>query len=45
MGSQVIGIAMARNVVGVPSLTGMADATLTEWLRPVLARYLTGPAP
>ncbi|BBX61170.1 TetR family transcriptional regulator [Mycobacterium saskatchewanense] len=45
VGSQVIGIAMARNVVGVPSLTGMADATLTEWLRPVLARYLTGPAP
>ena len=30
---------------GVPALAGMDDATLTEWVRPVLARYLTGPAP
>ena len=45
VGSQVLGIAMARYVVGVPSLTEMDDATLTEWLRPVLARYLAGPSP
>ena len=45
VGSQVLGIAMARYVVGVPVLAGMDDATLTEWMRPVLARYLTGPAP
>ncbi|GAA4536985.1 TetR family transcriptional regulator [Mycobacterium paraffinicum] len=45
VGSQVLGIAMARYVVGVPALAEMDDATLTEWVRPVLARYLTGPAP
>ncbi|MGZ4516226.1 MAG: TetR/AcrR family transcriptional regulator [Mycobacterium sp.] len=45
VGSQVLGIAMARYVVGVPALAAMDDATLTEWVRPVLARYLTGPAP
>lgn len=45
MGPQVLGIAMARYVVGVPALADMDDATLTEWVRPVLARYLTGPAP
>jgi AcrR family transcriptional regulator len=42
VGSQVLGIAMARNVVGVPALVAMDDAVLTEWLRPVLAHYLTG---
>ena len=45
VGSQVLGIATARYVLGVPALTGMDDAALTEWVRPVLARYLTGPAP
>lgn len=45
VGSQVLGIAMARNVVGMPALAAMDDATLTEWLRPVLAHYLTGAAP
>jgi AcrR family transcriptional regulator len=45
VGSQVLGIAMARYVVGVPALAAMDDATLTEWVRPVLARYLTDPAP
>lgn len=42
VGSQVIGIAVARNVLGVPPLVHMDDATLIEWLRPVLAYYLTG---
>lgn len=45
VGTQVLGFAMARHVVGIPALTDMDDATLTEWVRPVLARYLTGPAP
>lgn len=45
VGSQMLGIAMARYVVGVPALAAMDDATLTDWLRPVLARYLTGPPP
>lgn len=45
VGSQVLGIAVARNIVGVPALVAMDDAALTEWLRPVLAHYLTGPAP
>lgn len=45
VGSQVLGIAMARYVVGVPALAEMDDDALTEWVRPVLARYLTGPAP
>ncbi|BBZ44521.1 TetR/AcrR family transcriptional regulator [Mycobacterium parmense] len=45
VGSQVLGVAMARHVVGVPALAAMDDATLIGWLRPVLARYLTGPAP
>jgi hypothetical protein len=40
-----LGIAVARNIVGVPALVAMDDAALTEWLRPVLAHYLTGSAP
>jgi hypothetical protein len=30
---------------GVPPLSGMDDALLIEWLRPVLAHYLADPAP
>lgn len=45
VGSQVLGIAMARFVVGVPALAAMDEAALTEWVRPVLAHYLTGPGP
>jgi hypothetical protein len=37
--------AVARCVLGVPPLVGMDDAQLIEWLRPVLAHYLTDPAP
>lgn len=44
VGSQVLGIAMARFVVGVPALAAMDEATLTDWVRPVIAHYLTGPA-
>jgi AcrR family transcriptional regulator len=44
VGSQLLGIAVARYILGVPPLAGMDDATLTDWLRPVLAYYLAGPA-
>ena len=45
VGSQLIGLAVARYVLGVPPLVAMDDAQLTEWLRPVLAHYLADPAP
>jgi len=44
-GSQLLGIAVARHIVGVPGLTDISDDTLIAWLRPVLARYLAGDAP
>ena len=45
VGSQILGLATARYVLRIPALADMDDATLTEWLRPVLAHYLTGQAP
>ena len=45
VGSQVLGLAVARYVLGIPALAGMDDADLIAWLRPVLAHYLTGSAP
>jgi AcrR family transcriptional regulator len=45
VGSQLLGLAVARYVLCIPPLAGMDDATLVEWLRPVLAHYLTAPAP
>jgi AcrR family transcriptional regulator len=45
VGSQLLGLAVARYVLGVPPLAGMDDARLIEWLRPVLAHYLADPAP
>jgi AcrR family transcriptional regulator len=45
VGSQLLGLAVARYILGVPPLVGMSDEQLVEWLRPVLARYLTDPAP
>ena len=45
VGSQLLGLAVARYILWVPPLTGMADAQLINWLRPVLAHYLTDPAP
>lgn len=42
VGAQVLGLATARYVLRIPALVDMDDATLTEWLRPVLAHYLTG---
>jgi AcrR family transcriptional regulator len=45
VGSQLLGLAVARHILGVPPLIAMSDAQLVEWLRPVLAHYLADPAP
>lgn len=45
VGSQLLGLAVARYILGIPPLVAMNDADLIEWLRPVLAHYLAGPAP
>jgi AcrR family transcriptional regulator len=45
VGSQLLGLAVARYILGVPPLIAMSDAQLVEWLRPVLAHYLTDDAP
>lgn len=45
VGSQVLGLAVGRYVLGLPPLVAMDDATLAEWLRPVVAHYLGDPAP
>lgn len=45
VGSQMLGLALGRYVLGIPPLVDMDDATLTEWLRPVVAHYLGDPAP
>ena len=45
VGSQLLGLAVARYILCSPPLAGMDDAQLIEWLRPVLAHYLADPAP
>ncbi|SFJ45352.1 DNA-binding transcriptional regulator, AcrR family [Amycolatopsis sacchari] len=45
VGAQLLGVAVARHVLGSPPLAAMDDAALVRWLRPVLAQHLTGPAP
>jgi AcrR family transcriptional regulator len=45
VGGQLLGIATARYILGLPPLANMDDAALIAWLRPVLAHYLSGPAP
>ena len=45
VGSQLLGLAVARYILCIPSLSAMDDANLIEWLRPVIAHYLAGPAP
>jgi AcrR family transcriptional regulator len=42
VGSQLLGLAVARYILCIPGLASVDDATLIEWLRPVLAHYLTG---
>jgi AcrR family transcriptional regulator len=41
--SQVVGLAMARHIVGLPPLTAASDSELTAALAPVFDHYLTGP--
>ena len=45
VGSQVLGIAVGRHILGVPPLVAMDEAALIGWLRPVIAHYLSGPGP
>ena len=45
VGSQLLGLAVARYILCIPSLTDMDDANLIEWLRPVITHYLADPAP
>jgi AcrR family transcriptional regulator len=44
-GAQMLGVAVARYVLEIPPLVVMDDATLAEWLRPVVTHYLSDPAP
>ncbi|MFY9921647.1 MAG: TetR/AcrR family transcriptional regulator, partial [Mycobacterium sp.] len=43
--AQLLGIAVARYIIGIPPLVGMDDKALAGWLKPVLTHYLTDPAP
>jgi AcrR family transcriptional regulator len=45
VGSQLLGIAVARYILGLPPLVAMTDLELVDWLRPVLAHYLSGRGP
>ena len=45
VGSQLLGLAVARYILCIPALAEMDDATLIEWLRPVLSHYLAGHSP
>ena len=44
-GSQVVGLAMARYVVGVPPLAGTERETVVACVGPTIQRYLTGALP
>lgn len=43
VGSQVLGFAFARYVLGAPPLTAMTREDVRAWIGPVLTRYLTDP--
>jgi AcrR family transcriptional regulator len=45
IGAHLLGIAVSRYILGTPPLVKMTDAKLAAWLRPVIAHYLTDPAP
>ena len=45
IGAQLLGIAVARYIIGIPPLVSMDDITLAQWLKPVLKHYLADPAP
>ena len=44
-GSQIVGLAMARYVVGVPPLAGTDRETVVACVGPAIQRYLTGELP
>jgi AcrR family transcriptional regulator len=44
-GSQVVGLAMARYVIGVPPLAGADRETVVACVGPTIQRYLTGALP
>jgi AcrR family transcriptional regulator len=44
-GSQIVGLAMARYVVGVPPLADAERETVVAWVGPAIQRYLTGALP
>lgn len=41
IGSHLVGIAVARHIIGVPALRDLPDEELAVWLGPVFAHYLT----
>lgn len=45
VGAHLVGVAVARHIIGVPALARMDDATLAAWLGPVFAHHLTAPHP
>jgi hypothetical protein len=45
VGSQLIGLAMARYVVGVEPLASASVDDVAAWVGPTLQRYMTDPAP
>lgn len=45
IGALLLGVAVSRHILGTPPLARMPDGELVEWLGPVLAHYLTYPAP
>ena len=45
IGSHLLGIAVARYIIGIPALVRMDDETLARWLKPVLTHYLSDQAP
>ncbi|MCF6390875.1 TetR family transcriptional regulator [Mycobacterium sp. MBM] len=45
IGAQLLGVAVSRHILGTAPLAQMPDSELVEWLGPVLAHFLTHPAP
>ncbi|AGL19353.1 TetR/AcrR family transcriptional regulator [Actinoplanes sp. N902-109] len=41
IGAHLVGIAVARHIIGIPPLVQMSDEALTAWLGPVFEHYLT----
>lgn len=45
VGSQLLGVAVSRYVLGTPPLVDVDDVTLLRWVRPVLAHFPTTDVP